>query len=69
MAIDCGGDGVFARAVLDNLVAQGIFLRMPFVAPQDRCIRISCGAPKDMTLVAKALPKALAAARAGTQNL
>ena len=69
VAIDCGGDGVFARAVLDNLVAQGIFVRMPFVAPQDCCIRISCGAPKDMTLVAKALPKALAAARAGTQNL
>jgi histidinol-phosphate aminotransferase len=62
VAIDCGQDGIFARAVLNSLIDMGIFVRMPFVAPQDRCIRISCGTPKDMTLVAKALPKALAQA-------
>jgi histidinol-phosphate aminotransferase len=62
VAIDCGQDGEFARAVLNALIDMGIFVRMPFVAPQDRCIRISCGTPKDMTLVAKALPKALAQA-------
>jgi histidinol-phosphate aminotransferase len=62
VAIDCGQDGEFARAVLNELIEMGIFVRMPFVAPQDRCIRISCGTPKDMTLVAKALPKALAQA-------
>jgi histidinol-phosphate aminotransferase len=62
VAIDCGQDGEFARAVLNALIYMGIFVRMPFVAPQDRCIRISCGTPKDMTLVAKALPKALAQA-------
>ena len=62
VAIDCGLDGEFARAVLNELIEMGIFVRMPFVAPQDRCIRISCGTPKDMTLVAKALPKALAQA-------
>jgi len=67
VAIDCGADGVFARAVLDELAALGIFVRMPFVAPQDRCIRISCGMPKDMALVAKALPKALGAAKFRTQ--
>lgn len=60
VAIDCGQDGAFARSVLSALIKKGIFVRMPFVAPQDRCIRISCGTPKDMTLVAKALPKALA---------
>ena len=71
VAIDCGGDGDFARAVLQNLIAAGVFVRMPFVAPQDRCIRISCGTAKDMKLVAKALPNALAQARAdqNAQNL
>jgi len=64
VAIDCGQDGDFARKVLNSLVAQGIFVRMPFVAPQDRCIRISCGRPDDLTLFAAALPKALAEARA-----
>lgn len=73
VTIDCGGDGDFARAVLTSLIDQGIFVRMPFVAPQDRCIRISCGPSKDMKLVAKALPKALNAARlaqaGGTQKV
>lgn len=63
VTIDCGADGAFARAVLNDLVAQGIFVRMPFVPPQDRCIRISCGQNKEMALIAKALPKALANAR------
>ena len=63
VAIDCGKDGDFARAVLASMVEQGIFVRMPFVAPQDRCIRISCGTPKDLAKVAKALPIALVAAR------
>ena len=63
VAIDCGADGDFARAVLAALVAQGIFVRMPFVAPQDRCIRVSCGRPEDLQLLAAALPKALAVAR------
>ncbi len=64
VAIDCGRDGVFAKAVLDALVAQGIFVRMPFAAPQNRCIRISCGAKADLDAFAAALPGALAAARA-----
>lgn len=64
VAIDCGADGAFARAVLTVMIDQGVFVRMPFVSPQDRCIRVSCGPAKDMTLVAKTLPKALAAARA-----
>lgn len=63
VAIDCGQDGDFARKVLKELVDLGIFVRMPLVAPQDRCVRISCGTSKDMTLVAKALPIALNNAR------
>ncbi len=65
VAIDCGQSGDFARAVLADLIAQGIFVRMPFVAAQDRCIRVSCGPEADMALFAKALPKALKAAAAG----
>lgn len=63
VAIDCGADGDFARAVLASMIAQGVFVRMPFVAPQDRCIRISCGPEAEMDLVAKALPIALNTAR------
>lgn len=64
VAVDCGSDGAFAKRVVQELVARGIFVRMPFVAPQDRCIRISCGTPADLDLVEAALPDALKAARA-----
>jgi len=73
VTVDCGHDGAFAKAVLDGLVSRGIFVRMPFAAPQNRCIRISCG-PNDMLdAFARALPGALADARAaapqaGTQD-
>ena len=62
VAIDCGRDGDFAKAALDSLVAQGIFVRMPGVAPLNRCIRVSVGYPEDLALFATALPKALEAA-------
>ncbi|MBQ4827053.1 pyridoxal phosphate-dependent aminotransferase [Leisingera sp. HS039] len=65
VAIDCGHDGVFAKAVLDGLVDQGIFVRMPFAAPQNRCIRVSCGPEAELDAFAAALPRALAAARGG----
>ena len=60
VTIDCGADGDHARAVLGALVARGIFVRMPFVAPQDRCIRISAGKPADLDELARVLPDALA---------
>ncbi|MEO1639311.1 MAG: pyridoxal phosphate-dependent aminotransferase [Pseudomonadota bacterium] len=59
VAIDCGKDGEFAQTVLTALVADGIFVRMPFVPPQDRCIRVSCGPEADMAAFAAALPRAL----------
>ncbi len=62
VAVDCGRDGAFAKAVLDELVDLGVFVRMPFVAPQNRCIRISCGTESDLDVLADALPQALAAA-------
>lgn len=65
VAIDCGADGVFAKAVLDGLIAQGIFVRMPFAAPQNRCIRVSCGTAENLDAFAAALPSALNDARKG----
>lgn len=62
VTIDCGRDGDFARAVLAELVARGIFVRMPFVAPQDRCIRISAAPDDALDLFAETLPSALASA-------
>lgn len=62
VAIDCGRDGAFARSVLDGLVERGIFVRMPFAAPQNRCIRVSAGTRADLDAFAKALPDALKAA-------
>ncbi len=62
VAIDCGQDVTFAKTVLDSLVEQGVFVRMPFAAPQNRCIRVSCGKEADLNAFADALPKALAAA-------
>ena len=42
---------------------RGIFVRMPFVAPHDRCIRVSCGDAAALAAFAEALPAALAEAR------
>ena len=66
VTIDCGKDADFARTVLTSLIDQGIFVRMPFVAPQNRCIRVSCGTAEQLDAFAEALPAALAAARAIT---
>ncbi|MCX8507768.1 MAG: pyridoxal phosphate-dependent aminotransferase [Rhodobacteraceae bacterium] len=64
VTIDTHADGSFARRLVAELIARDIFVRMPFVAPQDRCIRVSCGRPEDLAAFAKALPAALAAAKA-----
>jgi len=63
VAIDCGADGDFARAVLAALIARDVFVRMPGVAPMDRCIRVSAGTEREMEILARTLPEALAEAR------
>lgn len=63
VTIDCGGDGAFAKRVLDELTARDVFVRMPSVGPLNRCIRVSCGRDADLAVFAAALPAALAAAR------
>jgi len=62
VTVDCGRDGDFARAVLRECLARGLFIRMPGVAPQDRCIRISVGTEADLDVLEEVLPQALAAA-------
>jgi histidinol-phosphate aminotransferase len=65
VAIDCGRDGRFARAVLEGLAARGVFVRKPGVAPLDRCIRVTVGREPELDAFAAALPEALAEAGAG----
>jgi len=63
VAVDCGGDGAFAKRVLDGVLDRGAFIRKPAVTPLDRCTRISCGTDADLDLFAQALAPALADAR------
>jgi histidinol-phosphate aminotransferase len=63
VSIDCGRDGEFAKRVLDALLARGVFVRMPGVAPLNRCIRVTAGTDTDLSIFATELPAALNAAR------
>lgn len=64
VTIDCGRDGTYARAVLAALADDGVFVRMPGVAPLDRAIRVTVGLPDALAVFADSLPRALAQARA-----
>lgn len=59
VALDCGRDGVYSRAVVDGLMEEGVFIRMPGVAPLNRCIRVSVGPDKELDLFEAALPVVL----------
>lgn len=59
VTIDCGRDANYAKSVLAGLVARGVFVRMPFAAPGNRCIRVSAGHPEDLDLFAEVLPEIL----------
>ncbi len=63
MAVDCGRDGAYAKSIVDGLLQHGIFIRMPGVAPLNRCIRIGCGQPENLDLLAVALPIVLSRLR------
>ena len=60
VAIDCGRDELYARRILLKLQKNGIFVRMPGVAPLNRCIRVTCGPPGQMELFGEVLAKVLA---------
>ena len=57
VAVDCGRDGTYARKIVDGLLNQGVFVRMPGVVPLNRCIRISAGTKQHLDLLADALPR------------
>ena len=60
VTMDCGRDGDHARRLLNALLGLGIFVRMPGVAPLDRCIRVSLGKTSALDAFETALPRALA---------
>lgn len=60
LTMDTRRDGAFARALRDRLAARAVFVRMPFVAPLDRCIRVTLGPPEAAATFAEVLPQALA---------
>lgn len=62
VTIDCKRDGDYAKRILDGLVSAGVFVRMPGVAPLNRCIRVTVGTPEDLRIFADELPKAVQAA-------
>ena len=62
VTVDCGRDGDHARRILAELGRLGVFIRMPGVAPLDRCIRISLGDDATLDMLEEALPQALLAA-------
>ncbi|MBO6637980.1 MAG: pyridoxal phosphate-dependent aminotransferase [Roseitalea sp.] len=63
VTLDCGRDGDHAMAVLQALMAGGVFVRKPMAPVLDRCIRISVGRPEELAHLAATLPTALAKAR------
>lgn len=62
VTIDCRRDSAFAQKVMQELLARDVFVRMPSVAPLNRCVRIGAGQDADMELFEEMLPEALAAA-------
>ncbi len=67
VAVDSGSDGGFARRLLSELANRQVFVRMPGVAPLDRCIRVSVGLETELDYFSRALLEALAAATIGQQ--
>jgi len=59
VTMDCGRDGAYARKVLAELINRDVFVRMPGVAPLDRCIRVSAGTRDDLDVFEAMLPEAL----------
>ncbi|MBB4273708.1 pyridoxal phosphate-dependent aminotransferase [Rhizobium mongolense] len=59
VAIDAGREGTYARSIVDGLMQHGVFIRMPGVAPLNRCIRVSVGPERDMARFEDALPRVL----------
>ena len=63
VTMDCGRSGDHARRVLAAILARDVFVRMPGIAPLDRCIRVSVGTGAEIDLLEAVLPEALADAQ------
>ncbi|WP_425091598.1 pyridoxal phosphate-dependent aminotransferase [Tropicimonas sp. S265A] len=63
VTLDCGGDGALARRCVSELAARDVFVRMPGIAPLDRCIRISAAPPPMLDLLQDRLAEAVHAAK------
>jgi histidinol-phosphate aminotransferase len=59
VTIGCGRDGGFAVRLLNALMDRDVFIRKPGVAPQDRCVRVSCGSDADLDIFEAELGPAL----------
>ena len=66
VTMDCGRDAGFAKHLLEALGQRGIFVRMPGVAPLNRCIRISTGPDEALDILQEELPEALKTADAAS---
>jgi len=64
VAIDLGRSDL-ARAARAALLARGVFVRMPMVAPIDRCIRVTVGTPPERALFAEVFREVLDELRSG----
>ncbi len=62
VTIDCLQDGAFAQRVMAELLKRDVFVRMPGVAPLNRCVRIGAGKEPDLDLFEAVLPDSLKAA-------
>ncbi|MBP9951207.1 MAG: pyridoxal phosphate-dependent aminotransferase [Cypionkella sp.] len=62
VTMDCGRNGDYASAILRALADRRVFVRMPGVAPLNRCIRVSLGDEAKLAIFESALPDAIRAA-------
>jgi histidinol-phosphate aminotransferase len=67
VAIDMGSFDR-ARATMQALLAQDVFVRMPGAAPINRCIRVTVGLPEERVLFAAALSEVLVTGLAQTHS-
>lgn len=68
VTLDCRRGPLFAKAVMEAMLARGIFIRMPGVEPLSRCIRVSAGPAEELDLFEEALPLALVDAQQATRE-
>ncbi|WP_417425869.1 pyridoxal phosphate-dependent aminotransferase [Hoeflea sp.] len=60
VTLDCGASVERAKSILDELVKRGVFIRMPGVAPLNRCIRVSAGPEAELAIFEQMLAEVMA---------